>query len=74
MDAGKVKAVGISECTVEQAKTLQAVVPVSAIEIEWNLFNRESEACSYSLHSSLLQDLLRKYLCSGQAYIPAPLI
>ncbi len=44
VDAGKVRAVGISEASVEQAKRIHAVVPVSAIELELSLFSRDAEA------------------------------
>ena len=43
LDSGKVKAIGVSELSTEDAKKIHSVVPVSAIEIEWNLFNRECE-------------------------------
>lgn len=43
LDSGKVKAIGVSELSTADAKKIHSVVPVSAIEIEWNLFNREGE-------------------------------
>ena len=50
------KAIGISEITVEEAKTIQAVVPVSAIEIEWNLFNRQGEVSCFMLESQVTRN------------------
>jgi len=43
LDAGKVRAVGISETSLEQAKKIHAVVPVSAVELELSLFTRDME-------------------------------
>lgn len=43
VDSGKVKAIGISETTLEDAKKIHSVVPISAIELEWSLFNRDGE-------------------------------
>lgn len=44
LESGKVKAIGVSEASVEEAQEIHSVVPVSAIEIEWNLFNKDEEA------------------------------
>lgn len=43
LEAGKVKAVGISEYPLDEAKRIHSVVPVSAIELELNLFSRDME-------------------------------
>lgn len=48
LEAGKVKAIGVSELSTEEAKRIHSVVPVSAIEIEWNLFNRDCEVRTLS--------------------------
>ena len=47
LDSGKVKAIGVSECSLAEAKAVHSIVPVSVIEVEWSLFNRENEV---SLH------------------------
>ena len=43
MDAGKVKAIGVSELSLAQAQTIHSIVPVSLVEVEWSLFNRHAE-------------------------------
>ena len=43
VDAGKVKAIGVSECSVEDIKTIHSIVPVTLAELEWSLFSREQE-------------------------------
>ena len=43
MDEGKVKAIGVSEGTVDQVRTIHSIVPVSVLEEEWSLFSREVE-------------------------------
>ena len=50
MDAGKVKAIGVSELSLAQAQTIHAIVPVSLIEVEWSLFNRQAEVSLFYLH------------------------
>lgn len=43
LDAGKVKAIGVSEVSPDQLRTIHSVVPVSLVELEWSLFDRECE-------------------------------
>lgn len=43
LDEGKVKAIGVSEGTVDQIRTIHSIVPVSVLEEEWSLFSREVE-------------------------------
>ncbi len=43
MDAGKVKAVGVSEVSSEELRTIHSIVPVKIVETEWSLFSRDGE-------------------------------
>ena len=43
VDEGRVKAIGVSEGTVDQIRTIHSIVPVSVLEEEWSLFSREVE-------------------------------
>ena len=43
LDAGKVKAVGLSEVTVEEVEAARAVVPISTVQNLYNVANRQSE-------------------------------
>ena len=38
------KYVGLSECTPDQIRQAHAITPVSALEIEWSLWERGNEA------------------------------
>ena len=49
MDSGKVKAIGMSEYSAADIKKVHDIVPVSVIELEWSIFERESEV-SLLLH------------------------
>lgn len=42
-DAGRIENVGLSEVSVEQIQRAQAVVPISAVQNEYNLSNRHSD-------------------------------
>lgn len=44
LDEGKVKAVGLSEVSVEQIKAAQEIVPISTVQNLYNVTNRQSEA------------------------------
>ena len=41
------KYVGLSECTADQIRRAHAIVPITALEIEWSLWSRENEASQY---------------------------
>ena len=43
LESGKVRAIGISECSLAEAKAVHSVVNISVIEVEWSLLNRENE-------------------------------
>ena len=43
MESGKVKYVGLSECSADQIRRAHAVVPITALEIEWSLWMRDNE-------------------------------
>jgi aryl-alcohol dehydrogenase-like predicted oxidoreductase len=43
-EAGKIRYVGISECTAAELRRSHAVFPVSAIQMEWSLQTRDIEA------------------------------
>ncbi len=43
VDEGKVKYVGLSECTADQIRRAHAVTPITAVEIEWSLWERGNE-------------------------------
>ena len=43
MDEGKVKYVGLSECTADEIRRTHAIVPITALEIEWSLWERGNE-------------------------------
>jgi len=43
VEEGKARAIGVSEAPMEDAKKIHSVVPVSAIELRWNLCSREAE-------------------------------
>lgn len=44
VDAGRVKAIGLSEFSVEESQRIHSIVPVSVFELEWSLFARDQEA------------------------------
>jgi aryl-alcohol dehydrogenase-like predicted oxidoreductase len=41
---GKIKYIGLSECTPDELRRAHAVHPVTAIQMEWSLFTRDIEA------------------------------
>ncbi len=41
---GKIRYVGLSECTGEELRRFHAVHPVSAVEMEWSLHTRDAES------------------------------
>ncbi len=41
--AGKVRYVGLSECTAEELRRAHAVTPITAIQMEWSLQTRDAE-------------------------------
>ena len=43
VEEGKVKYVGLADCTADQLRRAHAVHPVSAIEVEWSLCARHNE-------------------------------
>ncbi len=44
VDAGKVRAVGLSEASAAQIRRAHAVLPLAAVEMEYSLFSRDIEA------------------------------
>lgn len=44
MHEGKFKYFGLSECSPDQIRRAHAIVPVTALEIEWSLWERQNEA------------------------------
>lgn len=44
VEAGKVRHLGLSECSIETLKRAHAVHPISAVQIEYSLWSREPEA------------------------------
>lgn len=45
---GKVKYVGLSECTADQIRRAHAIVPITALEIEWSLWCRDNEVRTWT--------------------------
>jgi aryl-alcohol dehydrogenase-like predicted oxidoreductase len=43
VEEGKVKAIGISEADIADARKIHSIVPVSAVEVEWSLSARGVE-------------------------------
>ena len=43
VEEGKVKYVGLADCTADQLRRAHAVHPISAIEVEWSLCARHNE-------------------------------
>ena len=43
VDAGKVKAVGVSEVSPDELRLIHSIVPVKVVEMEWSLFARKNE-------------------------------
>ena len=58
LDAGKVKAVGLSEVSVEEIEAAQAIVPVATVQNLYNVANRQSE------------DVLEHCEANGIGFIP----
>ena len=51
VEEGKVKYVGLANCTADELRRAHAVHPISAIEVEWSLCARHNEASSVPLHA-----------------------
>ena len=45
---GKVKHIGLSECSPADVRRAHAVHPIAALEMEWSLFSRDAEVCAQS--------------------------
>ena len=43
-NVGKIKYVGLSECTPQELRRAHAVHPITAIQMEWSLGSRDIEA------------------------------
>ena len=43
LDAGKVKAIGVSEVSADELRIIHSIVPVKVVELEWSLFARKNE-------------------------------
>ena len=50
LEEGKVKYVGLSECTADQIRRAHAITPITAVEIEWSLWERGNEVRYCSAH------------------------
>ncbi len=74
VDEGKVKYVGLANCTADELRRAHAVQPISAIEVEWSLCARHNEvrrcaaAClpltanvSFRLRDRIIAHFLRDY-------------
>jgi aryl-alcohol dehydrogenase-like predicted oxidoreductase len=46
VEAGKIKYIGLSECTADELRRAHAVHPITAIQMEWSLQTRDIEVCS----------------------------
>ena len=46
---GKVKHIGLSECSPADVRRANAVHPIAALEMEWSLFTRDAEVGSQSI-------------------------
>jgi len=44
VEAGTIRYIGLSECTSDELRRAHAVHPITAIQMEWSLFNRQIEA------------------------------
>ncbi len=53
VEEGKVKYVGLSECSADQIRRAHAITPITALEIEWSLWARENEARSRPAYITL---------------------
>ncbi len=47
---GKVKYLGLSEASPEQIRAAHAVHPISAVQLEWSLWERSAEVCLLPAH------------------------
>ncbi len=45
---GKVKHIGLSECSPADVRRANAIHPIAALEMEWSLFSRDAEVGSHS--------------------------
>ena len=45
VEEGKVKYLGLSECSPADVRRANAVHPIAALEMEWSLFSRDAEVC-----------------------------
>ena len=43
VEEGKVKYIGLSECSPSDVRRAHAVHPITALEMEWSLFSRDAE-------------------------------
>lgn len=43
---GKVKHIGLSECSPNDVRKANARHPIAALEMEWSLFSRDAEVCT----------------------------
>lgn len=71
LDSGKVKAIGVSEVSPDQLRTIHSIVPVELIELEWSLFARECEVCA-QLQSHICKMLISQihsYACLASAQV-----
>ena len=43
MEAGKVRHIGLSECSAADIRTAHAIHPITAVQLEWSLWTRDVE-------------------------------
>ena len=46
VEEGKVKYIGLSECSPSDVRRAHAIHPITALEMEWSLFSRDAEVRS----------------------------
>ena len=46
VEEGKVKYIGLSECSPGDVRRAHAIHPITALEMEWSLFSRDAEVRS----------------------------
>ena len=61
MDEGKFRYFGLSECSPDQIRRAHAIVPITALEIEWSLWERSNEVRVQRRQVSALYGHTREY-------------
>jgi aryl-alcohol dehydrogenase-like predicted oxidoreductase len=65
MEEGKFKYMGLSEVSPDQIRRAHAVVPITALEIEWSLWERRNEVRSRQLAAIYASIVRRSQLVSA---------